>query len=326
MNLGKDYVVEGQMSIFDCFSPDLWSGKMSPEPSVPTEEKISEPSSKKRQGLSAKMPLFLDLRGGGVQAVASWEAGGALLGAYTMRSFGECPSEEKESRLSQILEVNPLPKYSLSAKACQGILRRAQRRGKKLPELLEKTLIRQSACKETELTEQILLDATGADGEGGGCYTLNTIDRPAVLAESQDEQHAVCFSETASARLAQDGRGGVHSQMMSDPEGNFVLEQFAGVNGDIAGTLDANYYKGCGERQGTEREVVCVGNGQMCNITMKPIANSLDCMHEQQAIITYGLDRASFNQGQNAQYDFSVIEEQAQTLISRGPGGVLTEQ
>lgn len=30
-----------------------------------------------------------------------------------------------------------------------------------------------------------------------------------------------------------------------------------------AGTLDANYYKGCGERQGTEREVVCVGNGQM---------------------------------------------------------------
>jgi DNA (cytosine-5)-methyltransferase 1 len=59
------------------------------------------------------------------------------------------------------------------------------------------------------------------------------------------------------------------------------------INGDIAGTLDANYYKGCGERQGTEREVVCVGNGQMCNITMQPIANSLDCMHDQQAIITY---------------------------------------
>ena len=172
-------------------------------------------------------------------------------------------------------------------------------------------------------------DTAGCNGRGwrrGGCYTLNTIDRPAVLAQSQDEQHAVVFSETASARLAQDGRGGVHSQMMSDPEGNFVLEQFAGVNGDIAGTLDANYYKGCGERQGTEREVVCVGNGQMCNITMKPIANSLDCMHEQQAIITYGLDRASFNQGKNAQYDFSVIEEQAQTLVSRGPGGVLTEQ
>jgi DNA (cytosine-5)-methyltransferase 1 len=30
-----------------------------------------------------------------------------------------------------------------------------------------------------------------------------------------------------------------------------------GINGDVAGTLDASYFKGCGERQGTEREVVC---------------------------------------------------------------------
>ena len=40
----------------------------------------------------------------------------------------------------------------------------------------------------------------------------------------------------------------------------------------------------------------------------------------------YGLDRASFNQGQNAQYDFSIEEEKAQTLVSRGPGGVLSRQ
>ena len=37
----------------------------------------------------------------------------------------------------------------------------------------------------------------------------------------------------------------------------------------------------------------------------------------------YGLDRASFNQGKNAQYDFSVEEEKAQTLVSKGPGGYL---
>ena len=29
-----------------------------------------------------------------------------------------------------------------------------------------------------------------------------------------------------------------------------------GINGDVAGTLDASYYKGCGMRQGVEREVV----------------------------------------------------------------------
>lgn len=30
---------------------------------------------------------------------------------------------------------------------------------------------------------------------------------------------------------------------------------------------------------------VSVGNGQMCNITMQPISNALDCMHDQQAIL-----------------------------------------
>ena len=38
-------------------------------------------------------------------------------------------------------------------------------------------------------------------------------------------------------------------------------------------------------------------------------------------LVCYGLDRASFNQGKNAQYDFSVQEELAQTLVAKGPGG-----
>lgn len=70
---------------------------------------------------------------------------GALLGEYTTRSFGECPSEENVSRLSQILEDCVPRKYYLSERACQGILNRARRRGKKLPEELEKALVRQSA-------------------------------------------------------------------------------------------------------------------------------------------------------------------------------------
>ena len=39
------------------------------------------------------------------------------------------------------------------------------------------------------------------------------------------------------------------------------------------------------------------------------------------AVITYGIDRASFNQGKNAQYDFAVDSELAQPIIARGPGG-----
>ena len=92
---------------------------------------------------NAVIPRLEGGYGGHLQDV-SWEKGGALLGEYTMHSFGECPKEEKESRLSQILEDQPLPKYSLSTKACQGILRRADRRGKELPKQLRAALIKQS--------------------------------------------------------------------------------------------------------------------------------------------------------------------------------------
>jgi hypothetical protein len=74
--------------------------------------------------------------------------GGALLGEYSTHSFGESPSVAVESRLSQILEDNPHPKYYLSAKSCLGILRRAERRGKELPEMLKQALLMQSVCEK----------------------------------------------------------------------------------------------------------------------------------------------------------------------------------
>ena len=40
--------------------------------------------------------------------------------------------------------------------------------------------------------------------------------------------------------------------------------------------------------------------------------------------VCYGLDRASFNQGQNAKYDFSVDEELSPPIVARGPGGVMS--
>ena len=39
---------------------------------------------------------------------------------------------------------------------------------------------------------------------------------------------------------------------------------------------------------------------------------------------TYGLDRASYNQGKNAQYDFSVEEEKIGAQVAKGPGAVAT--
>lgn len=52
----------------------------------------------------------------------------------------------KDSYLSQILENNPDEKYYLSPRACQGILRRAEKRGKDLPPQLKEALEAQASC------------------------------------------------------------------------------------------------------------------------------------------------------------------------------------
>ena len=63
---------------------------------------------------------------------------------YLTLNCGEKPGEEIKTRLSEILEQDPDERYKLSTKACQGILNRAERRGKKLPEQLYKALVEQS--------------------------------------------------------------------------------------------------------------------------------------------------------------------------------------
>ena len=58
-----------------------------------------------------------------------------------MRNISEWPSDGAACSLSDILETGDLPlRYFLSAKACAGILRRAEKRGKKLPQLLMSAL------------------------------------------------------------------------------------------------------------------------------------------------------------------------------------------
>jgi hypothetical protein len=163
------YIMEGQVSIFD---QGIWCGKTSPELSQATEEKTSELSWKSWLGSSKRESLFLDLRkASGQPQESSSVTDGHSHGGSSMPNIGEshnadegfvsllistdtplrksylarvntteAPSEEIVSRLSDILEKNPDPKYNLSAKACQGILNRANRRGKTLPPMLQEAL------------------------------------------------------------------------------------------------------------------------------------------------------------------------------------------
>ena len=66
---------------------------------------------------------------------------------YLTLNCGEKPRIPNPTKLSEILVDNPDPKYRLSQKACQGILNRAERRGKELPPELKAALEAQSLSK-----------------------------------------------------------------------------------------------------------------------------------------------------------------------------------
>lgn len=112
-----------------------------PAHSQATKVRTSAPSSKRSAKSQTQTLLYLNLRkGNGPKPDASWETVTALPGVSMTLNTGECPSVARESTLSQILEVNAPEKYCLSARACAGILRRAERRGKELPTMLREAL------------------------------------------------------------------------------------------------------------------------------------------------------------------------------------------
>ena len=182
--------------------------------------------------------------------------------------------------------------------------------------------------------------------------------------------------QTLTSRM---GTGGGNVPMVMHPQG---------INGDVAATIDASYYKGCGMRQGIEREVIaepiaCIdgdkigkaersgGSGlgiregdTMYTLTAKDAGNHAVCYpindkatrykgggpsrNEDGAGnglgvgedgdpsptltagdrhgVCYGIDRAAFNQGKNAQFGFSVLEELQPTMTAKGPGAVCLPQ
>jgi hypothetical protein len=63
-------------------------------------------------------------------------------------STSEWHSDAAVCSLSDVLEIGVVPqRFFLSATACQGILRRAEKRGKKLPSALQEALLNASIQK-----------------------------------------------------------------------------------------------------------------------------------------------------------------------------------
>lgn len=216
-------------------------GRMSPELSVPTEEKISELCWKNLPALHSQTFQFLDLRvwgADGAKPVQSPEPDGLWHGDSSMLNIGESPNVENVLRLSQILEGNVPQKYYLSARACQGILTRASRRGKPLPDILR----------------QALMDVIGGANpytlkirsgcSGGGKDALVQTEKSATLSTLQDQtlfqpvpvlndqggsQMDVSYGVTGTLRAQEHG----HQPIVFDARGN--------GNGKIVPTITGDH-------------------------------------------------------------------------------------
>lgn len=91
----------------------------------------------------------------------TWPKQGLLTsnGEFLTPSFSESPNGVSEcgSSLAEILQPSVDERYLLSAKACAGILRRAERRGRKLP----------APLREALLAVVLSAPSPGTDSEGG---------------------------------------------------------------------------------------------------------------------------------------------------------------
>jgi len=85
--------------------------------------------------------------------------------AYWMLNGSAWPNGASACSLSSVLETGPIPeKYYLSARACSGILRRAEKRGKQLPKALREAL---EAVANGRQTLAPPLNASWADRSAG---------------------------------------------------------------------------------------------------------------------------------------------------------------
>ena len=251
--------MKGQISLCDL---GLWSGKMCPEHSAATVDEISQRSSRKSSASSNRKPPILKClkRDGqlGAATTMRWVDDGAWLGECMTRNTGESPNAAVVSRLSRILEETPQEKYCLSAKACQGILRRAERRGKDLPEALKTELIRQSqealqreqteALAPTEAPTSYAVRIRGGC-DGGGKGALVQTEKSGTLGTGNDQTifcaafklgaggnaRSIGYAEEQAPTLAAECGGNKPAVLLDMSHANDVIRE----HGEIAPSLQA---------------------------------------------------------------------------------------
>lgn len=181
-----------QLSIYDL---DLWCGKMCPEPS-PAEhqkERISGSSSRRSSELKSVVFQSLDLTPGAGNLLGEfyWELISPWRGDALTLNTGVSPRAARGSSLWRILEPHPHRRYFLSRKACLGILRRARRRGKVLPDTLREALELQSGLRMADLVTLLrlgLLKTYHINQRDEGIDLGKTAGAPVAFAANQRDE------------------------------------------------------------------------------------------------------------------------------------------
>ena len=224
--------MDGQISMFDL---DLVSGRtcpaLSPAGETPKQEKsgqakTSGSSSSRFSKLKNHTFMLLDLRpGAGNMLGPYWEYDPVWPGSFGTLNTSECPSDVVVSFLWQILQAIVPSRYCLSNKACRGILRRSEERGKPLPEDLERVLRIQSKL--------ILPDGVGAKPES------HHINQRNEGLDTQPKEPTEWLAFTANQRDEVRDLHGVSAALCAEPgmkQQTFVAGFSAGA-GATAGSI-----------------------------------------------------------------------------------------
>lgn len=173
-------------------------------------------------------------------------------------------------------------------------------------------------------------------GNGQACNSVIS-DVMQTLSCMHDQQAVLCYD----ARGNGDGETaptitGDHNNRITDYTALIAENKafgFKGRQGAKAGNIGYRQYQSptlCAEQMPhclciagntIDRKPQNGGNGAGYQDDIAYTLNTMD-RHAVVAPEIYSLDRAAFNQGENAKYDFSVEKDKVQTLVSKGPSEV----
>ena len=242
------------------FAPDCSAGKTCREPFPVGSHKAKIFASSLKRRLESAFPayMFLDLSSDGSNLLGGyeWEIRSPWDGGCWMLNTGESPSAAAESSLSQILQDSVPPKYYLSQNACRGILRRAAKRGKALPEKLKQALEIQSGqtagADPRSIGQPVLVAgfSAGAGASAGGigysekaAPTLKASasgnSMPSVLCLCDQGGKAISCAENLSGTLRAQEHG--HQPLVYENHG--IDGRYTGPH-EVAPTMSARYGTG----------------------------------------------------------------------------------